>query len=147
MARPRSRKKAAASGDYFAWSDLYYGGEVQEMKVGARGDQTRTVVVNRNIVRHGEPVDQATLGCDDDEWAHLIETGSVRPYAVPEGTDDRTSATRAFLVAVTDDEGNIDINKVMAMGASLNSMQPMPEATNPPAEEGKELETGTPEGA
>lgn len=78
MARAR-RKPARRSGTFYAWSDLYNGGESTELKTG------RKIIHSRNIIARGDEVTQADLDVDDDYWDHLVKTGSVRDYPFPEG--------------------------------------------------------------
>lgn len=133
MARPRKK------GEFFAWSDLYFGGDAEEIELPSTGGRvTRQVITRRNIIRRGEPVSQSDLGCTDEEWEHLVESGSIRPYAVPDGADDQTSPTRAILAQVTDPStGEVDPNLLMEL--ALKHPPPM----NPPAEEEAEVPVGT----
>ena len=133
MARARRKK---ADSEYYAWSEIYAGGE-SEIRETA-GGRRRRVIINRNIIHTGDPVSQADLDCTDEEWENLIANGSVRNYPQPDGTDANTSPTTAFMASVTDDAGNIDPNKLMALAAK-NPMPVIP-VTNPPAEEDASLE-------
>jgi hypothetical protein len=145
MARPRNEKKEES--EFYAWSNIYYGGETEERT--APNGSTRKIVVSRNIVECGQPVSQAQLGLDDDEWAHLLEGQSVRPYPLPAGTDEHTSAHRAVMRMIVDEEGEIDPNKLMALtGAQHGAIVTLPPAMHGPAsEDAPVLGEDKPEGA
>lgn len=86
----RSRRKPAET--FTAWSDLYAGGESEETKLG------RKIIHSRNIIARGSEVSQADLDVSDEEWQHLIDTGSVRNYPLPSGYhDDDNNPTDAAL--------------------------------------------------
>jgi hypothetical protein len=104
-----------AATKYYAWSELRNGGEVSEIKLPANKG-TRTIVKSRNIVAHGAEVTQKGLGATDEEWKALIDGGSVRDYPVPDGADAYRSPARAFVDSVTNKEGDVDMDKLMAMG-------------------------------
>lgn len=91
---------------YVAWSDLYFGGEVERRD--RPGGGTYKVVKTRNRLARGEKVTKGKLGVSDEEWDALIESGSVRPYDLPAGADDYTSPTRAVIASITNDRGDID---------------------------------------
>lgn len=120
----------------YAWSDLYGGGEIDEISLPKGG--TKTVVVSRNIVPRGDAITRAKLGVSEEEWDHLVESGSIRPYPLPEGADDVKSPTRAVLEQFSKG-GDIDQDMLL----SLALQQPLP--INGPAEEGAEVDL--PEGA
>lgn len=80
MARSR-RAASKSSGKMFAWSNLYNGGESEEVRPGRR------VISSRNVIRCGEQVSQSDLDVSDEEWEHLQKTGVVRDYPLPEGFD------------------------------------------------------------
>ncbi len=141
MARPRTKDDT-----YYAWSDLYNGGESVERK-NANGTTVR-IVESRNIIERGTEVGQSDLDVSDEHWAHLIESGSVRPYPLPEGADENVTPHRAVLAAIVDDQGDIDVNKLMSLGASsAGALVTLPNPINPPAEEGKTLGEDKPAGA
>ncbi len=119
---------------YYAWSDIRYGGEVEVKK--APGGREIKVVTKRNVVQRGEKVTMKQLGIEKEEWQHLIDTGSVRPYDIPEGASEFVSPTAAFVRNVLNDRGEVDVNKLMELGLSG------PPAANPPAEEQAELPVG-----
>lgn len=140
MARARR-----ASGDYYAWTDIYNGGDV-EVRKSANGTERR-VVSNRNIIERGSAVSQSDLGVSDEEWQVLLDGGSVRTIPVPEESDEFTSPHRAIMATIVDENGDIDVNKLLALNASsVAALTTLPPPTNPPAEEGKTLGE-TPEGA
>lgn len=141
MARPRSE-----SGTFYAWSDLYNGGETS--KRPGPGGVERTVVASRNIIARGEKVTQSGLKLDDDQWQALIDGGSVRPYPLPDGADEYVSPHNAVLRKIVDDDGEIDVGKLMEMGTpSVAALSTLPPPINPPAEEGKTLGEDKPAGA
>lgn len=121
---------------HYAWSDLYYGGKTDVISLPNGG--TRTVVVERDIVLRGEEVTAKKIGVADDVWEHLVESGSIRPYPVPEGASDTISPTRAVLDAYNKG-GELDQDMLL----ELAMKQPLP--MNPPAEEEAEVEV--PKGA
>ena len=99
---------------YYAWSDLYNGGKVQEVK-RANGAMAK-IVTDRNIIKRGEKVTKAQLKVSDEEWDHLVESGSIRSYKLPDGTTDRVSPTRALILSLLDRRGEVDMNKLLEMG-------------------------------
>lgn len=116
-----------------AWSDLLYGGET-ETRTRADGRDYK-VVLNRNRLARGEKVTKKEIGVSDEEWDHLVETGSIRPYPLPEGAGEFTSPATAVMEMLSKD-GDIDPNVLMELALQH------PPAINPPAEE-----ASTPEGA
>ena len=136
----------SGSGTHYAWSDLYNGGETS--KRPGPGGVERTVVASRNIIARGEKVTQSGLKLDDDAWQALIDSGSVRPYPVPDGADESVSPHNAVLAQLVNDEGEIDIDKLIEMGTpSVAALSTLPPPINPPAEEGKTLGEDKPAGA
>jgi len=79
MARAR---RAASKETFFAWTDIYAGGESTETKLG------RKIIHSRNIIARGSEVSKSDLDVSDEEWDHLVATGSVRNYPLPEGYHD-----------------------------------------------------------
>lgn len=98
---------------YVAWSDLYFGGEVELRD--RPGGGTYKVIKSRNRLARGEKVTKSKLGVSDEEWDALIESGSVRPYDLPPGADNYTSPTRAVLAAITNDRGDIDADVLLQL--------------------------------
>lgn len=132
MAGTRSKPKSE-SGEFYAWSNLYNGGEATTRK--ASNGSERKIIASRNIIKHGDVVTQKELGVSDDEWNALIEGGSVRPYPVPEGTDEHTSPHRAVMATLVDDNGDIDVNKLLQLGApSVAALTTLPNPINPAAD-------------
>jgi hypothetical protein len=99
---------------YYAWTEIRYGGEVEQRP--ASGNRFINVVTKRNIVARGDKVAQKDLGVSDEEWQTLIDGGSVREYPLPEGSDDYTSPAAAVTAELVDEDGNIDVNKLVEMG-------------------------------
>jgi hypothetical protein len=133
-------------GDFYAWSDIYYGGKSEKMTT--RTGAERTVITERNIVHHGDKVSQSKLGVTDEQWQTMIDGGSVREYPVPEGVDEHTSPHRAVMSTLVNDDGDIDVDKLLALGApSVAALTTLPAPINPPAEEGKTLGEDKPAGA
>lgn len=128
MARPRNKS------EYYAWSDLYNGGE-SEKRSRANG-QEMTVVLSRNVIERGQPVSQADLGVSDEEWESLVEGGSVRDYPLPDGASEYVAPSTAIVRSLVNDRGDIDVNKLMQLGLAH------PPAANPPAEEQAEIPEG-----
>lgn len=138
--------KSKSGEEYYAWSDLYNGGESVERK-NANGSTVR-IIESRNIIERGTKVSQSDLKVSDDDWDHLIASGSVRAYPLPEGADGDVTPHRAVLAAIVDDQGDIDVNKLMSLGAaSAGALVTLPNPINPPAEEGKILGEDKPAGA
>ncbi len=121
-----------ASG-YYAWSDIYAGGDSERRE--ASGNRLIRVVTKRNIIRRGDKVTKAALNVSDEEFDALVESGSIRNYPVPDGADQYTSPSAAFLTSVLDEEGDVDVNKLLDLGLQ-----------NPPARP-TEVESDTPKGA
>lgn len=111
----------------YAWSDIYFGGEVEDVKTPHGG--MRTVLVKRNIIPRGEEVTKAKLKVSDEEWDHLCESGSIREYPLPEEANDFVSPTQAVLTRLSQGTGEIDQNMLMELALAH------PPAANPPAEE------------
>jgi len=110
---PKAEKKSK----WYAWTELRNGGEAGQIDVaGGRGQ--RFVIKSRNIVKQGEEVSQTDLGVDDATWQSWIDGGSVRDYPLPEGTDEYTSPSQAFLKNLSTGQGELDLDKLMAMGLS-----------------------------
>lgn len=127
----RSRRK---SGEFYAWSDLYNGGE-SEKRARANGLEM-TVVLERNVISHGDPVTQSDLGVSDEEWESLLAGGSIRNYPPPDGTSDYVSPSTAMMRTLVNDHGDLDVNKLMELGLAH------PPVINPPAEEAAEIPEG-----
>ena len=111
----------------YAWSEIRNGGEVDFVDTPSGGK--RKVILKRNVVAHGAEVTQKDVGVSKEEWEGFIESGVVRPYPVPEGADDTTSPSQAFLASLMDASGEIDTDKLMELGLSN------PPVINPPADE------------
>jgi hypothetical protein len=122
----------------YAWSDIYFGGNVEDVKTPVGG--IKTVVTERFIVPRGEEVTQSKIKVSKEEWDHLVDTGSVRPYPLPEEASDVISPTQAILTRLSQGTGEIDQNMLMELALAH------PPATNLPAEEEKEAEA-VPKGA
>ena len=68
----------------YVWSDLYIGGEANELPSG------RKLIKSRNIIARGEEVTLADIqefdeDFDETAWDALVEGGSIRDYPLPEG--------------------------------------------------------------
>jgi hypothetical protein len=75
-------KRNAPKETFFAWSDLYVGGEAEETKLGRR------ITHSRNIIRRGNEVSEkelSDLGLSEDEWSEWVANGSIRNYPLPDG--------------------------------------------------------------
>ena len=137
MARPRTK----SSDTFYVWSDLYNGGESKERK-NANGSTVR-IIESRNIIPRGEKITQSDLGVSDEEWDNLVSSGSIRPYPLPDGADEYTPPHRAVLEKIVNEEGDIDVDRLMNLGApSVAALVTLPNPINPPAEEGKTLPEG-----
>ena len=124
---------------YYAWSDLYNGGTAEKM-TAANGAE-RTVIKERNVIERGAKVTQKELGVSDEEFEYLVASGSVREYPLPEGADDTIAPHRAVLAELVDENGDIDVNKLLQMGAtSVQALTQLPAPINPPASEGATVE-------
>lgn len=76
------RRKAATKEAFYAWSDLYCGGESEETRLGRR------IIHKRNVVKRGEEVSADSLeefGVSEEEFEEWKENGSVRNYPLPDG--------------------------------------------------------------
>jgi hypothetical protein len=120
----------SAPSKHYAWSDIYNGGEVIEVQT-ALGTR-RNIISQRNMVRRGEEITQDTLKSSDEEWNHWIETGTVRPYPLPEDADDFTSPTQAVLASLSKG-GEIDQNVLLelALTQPAVAVEPEPEPEVP----------------
>jgi len=112
---------------YYAWSEIHNGGETTEVTLPNGGK--RQVVKSRNIIAPGEVVVKAKSNLSDEEWDHLVATGSIRPYPYPEEAGENTSPTQAVMTRLTKGTGEIDPNMMMEL--ALSNPPPM----NPPADE------------
>lgn len=99
----------------YAWTQIRFGGEgsLQDLPTG-RGQ--RYVITKRNVVQQGDEISQSDVDVDDETWESWVENGVVRPYPLPEGTDDYTSPSQAFLAGVSTGKGEVDIDKLMELG-------------------------------
>jgi hypothetical protein len=88
----------------YAWSDIYYGGKVENVTLPNGG--VKRVVVERNIAYRGDKVTKKGLGLTDDEWDNLVENGSVRSYPVPEGISD-TESPASFILRKWSEGGEL----------------------------------------
>ena len=102
---------------YYAWTDIRNGGEVDTRK--APGGREIKVVTKRNVVERGEKVTKGSLKVSDEEWEGLLAGGSVRPYPLPEGSNENISPTTAILRGLVDNRGEIDLNKLMELGLTV----------------------------
>jgi hypothetical protein len=112
---PTKETAKKPSGKMYAWTEIRYGGEAEKIPV-AGGRSERFVVKSRNVIPLGDEVSQSDIDADDDYWQHLQDEGIVRPYPLPEGTDEYTSPTQAFLGGVSTGTGEVDIDKLMELG-------------------------------
>lgn len=138
MAGTRDKEKSGG-GSFYAWSNIHHGGET-EMRP-RQNNMMMKVVTERNVVAHGEKVTQAELGVTDEEWEGLIDSGSVRPYPVPEGTDEYTSPHKAVMDTLVGPDGEVDVDKVMAL-QNLDAIVTSTPIINPPAKDEAELPAG-----
>lgn len=99
--------------DTYAWTDIRNGGEVEKREAGGR---LMNVVMSRNIIKAGTTVSQSDLGVDDAEWQRLHDEGIVRDYPQPEGTDEFTSPTQAFISSIVTETGEVDVDQLLNMG-------------------------------
>lgn len=129
---PPTPAKEKKSGKMYAWTDILYGGEGEIQKI-AGGRQERYVITKRNRVKQGDEVSQSDVDVDDETWEAWVESGIVRPYPLPDGTDDYTSPSQAFLASVSTGKGEVDTNKLMELG--LANAQPGAYAKEDEAEE------------
>src|SRR5262245_18253016 len=108
--------KAKKSEKWYAWTELRNGGKAEKITVaGGRGE--RFVVTERYTHPAGEEVSQSDLGgIDDATWNSWIAGGSVRNYPMPEGVDDYTSPSQAFVANISTGEGEVDLDKLMELG-------------------------------
>jgi hypothetical protein len=118
---------------FYAWSNIYNGGETKEVTT-SKG-LTQTIVVNRNIIPAGEEITKAKAKMTDEDWDEKIAGGSIRTYPMPDEADEVTSPTQAVISRLTSGTGEIDPDMLL----ELTLGQPAP--ANPPAEEAKEVET------
>lgn len=119
---------------FYAWSEIRFGGKVDEVvtPMGA----TRSVVVERNVVQRGDEVSKGKLKVSDDEWDHLVESGTIRSYPIPEEASEYVSPTQAVLTRLSQGQGEIDQNMLLELALAH------PPAMNPPAEEAEEVPEG-----
>lgn len=63
---------------WYAWSPIRHSAEV---------DPDTGVASRVNVVKFGDTVTKAKLKVSDDDWDALVQAGSVRNYAPPDGFD------------------------------------------------------------
>jgi len=107
---------------YYAWSDIYNGGKVREVRPG------RNVVVDRNWAERGSKVTQKGLGLSNEEWDNLVENGSIRDYSVPKGIRDDESP-HSFVLRELSEGGELPADLLLKMSAQGSAVgaQPLPE--------------------
>lgn len=113
---------------HYAWATLYNGGETEEARDG------RNLVINRNMVEAGSVVSKKSLGVSDDEWNHLVASGSIRPYPLPELVEGESPA-EAIMRQITKG-GEVPMDTLLSLALAH------PPAINPPAEEQLSLPEG-----
>ena len=121
---------------HYAWTELRFGGEVEQRP--ASGNRFVNVVTKRNVIARGEKVTQKDVGVTDEEWQSWIDGGSVREYPLPKGADEYTSPAAVIVADLVDDDGNIDINKLIESGLA----QPEAAPVEQPAAETKAVPKG-----
>ena len=106
---------------WYAWSDLYLGGEYTEARDGRR------VVTKRNVVAAGTKVSKASLKVSDDgeeralsdaEWDEFVDAGSVRPYPMPKMPEDYPGSPSQFVLEKMR-AGGEDIDTNVLLGLAL----------------------------
>lgn len=120
---------------YYAWTEIRNGGEVEDVELPTGA--IRTVVTKRNVAKAGEKITKKGLGLSDEEWERMVESGCIREYPFPEGTDDYTSPATAAMRKYLTPQGDIDINVLLELGLANPAV-----VTNPPAEEAAEVPSG-----
>ena len=100
-----------AAKKWYAWSNLYNGGETTEV----RG---RNITVTRNMVECGSPVTKAKLGVSDEEWEGLIAGGSIRDYPYPADLPEGESP-HSFVLRQQAEKLEYDPDVLLKMTASL----------------------------
>jgi hypothetical protein len=133
MAPPREKK----SGQFYAWSTIHNGGESE--LVNRPNGLSVKVVTKRNIIEPGDKVSEGDF--EEADWEGWVASGAVRPYPLPEGTDEYTSPHTAVLRQLVGPDGEIDVNKLIEL-QNTEAIVTVPPATNPSAEDAKELPAG-----
>lgn len=110
-----ARKKKSK---FYAWTDIHNGGETTEV----RG---RTIVVDRHMVKCGDPVDKEKFGLSDEEWDAMIEGGSIRDYPLPEGIGENESPS-AYVARMQAEKMELDPDTLLKMNAALEIGVPQP---------------------
>lgn len=98
---------------YYAWSDLRNGGKVEE--IGTPGGGRRMVVLERNITPRGEEVSASKLDISKKEFEALVESGSIRPYPLPEEASDTLSPAQAVLARLALPGGEVNQDMLMEL--------------------------------
>lgn len=96
---------------YYAWSDIYNGGDVTEV----RG---RNIVVKRNMIACGEQVTQAKAGVSDEDWDALIAGGSIRDYPLPENIPANESPS-SYVTRMQAENLELDSDILLKMNVAL----------------------------
>ena len=120
---------------YYAWCDIYNGGEVGEVVLPT--GNTKNVVINRNVIKRGEQVTKAKTGLSEEDWDRMLESGAIRDYPLPEDASEYISPTQAVLRKFMTPSGEVDTDMLLRLGLSH------PPVINPPSEAGAELPVGT----
>ena len=97
---------------FYAWSDIYNGGESKEGRDG------RKIIMSRNVTEAGSEVTQAKLGLNKEQWDGLIANGSVRSYPLPKDIRFGESPADAVIRKLTKGQGEVDPNMLMEMALS-----------------------------
>lgn len=94
---------------FYAWATLYNGGETKKV-----GD--RTIIVSRNVVEPGSEVSKTKLKVTDEEWAALVDGGSVRPYPFPKMPESFSGSPSEFVMSqLRKGEEEIDPNVILGL--------------------------------
>lgn len=79
--------EAKDSKDYYAWSNLEHGAEVDD----------NGHVLKKHVIEYGSKVTQKDLGCSDENWQRLIDLRVVRKSVPP--TVGRYESPKRKLIA------------------------------------------------
>jgi hypothetical protein len=103
---------------FYAWSEIRNGGEFEEIKLATGA--TRRVITKRKIIEPGAKITKANSGLTGEEWDRMLENGVIRDYPFPEGTNEWTSPSQAFMKQFAVG-GEIPVDRLLEMGMATSA--------------------------
>jgi len=98
---------------YFAWSNIYNGGETQNVTLP--NGSVKRVVTQRNIIAFGEEVSKSKSKLSQEEFDALIESKVIRDYAPPANLNENESPSSAIQRQILSGDLEFDPNLLLEM--------------------------------